>query len=139
MSIIGEGLATDSNQMSCQILVLDFDEKILITFEKLFEGTGFHTTATWSIHEAISCLEKKHFDVILIGDHPPEIDAEAFLRFLQTTRSDVPCIVMRAARSLPQNSHPDRLVTCMPGCATETIFEEVCQHVRRFGFVNQNS
>jgi CheY-like chemotaxis protein len=73
-------------------------------------------------------LEKKRFDLIVVGDHPPEIDACAILHRLETIRRHVPCIVMRAARVLPNIARLNELVASVSGCAGAEILKQAQQY-----------
>jgi DNA-binding NtrC family response regulator len=117
------------HKVPCRILVLDLDESVLIALEQVLEEAGFETTTTWSTDEAFLWLQRKHFDLIVIGDHPPEIDAHATLRRLQASHRLASCIVMRAARALPNDPKLIGLVTSVPGCIGAAILEQVRQHV----------
>lgn len=74
-------------------------------------------------------LEKKRFDLIVVGDHPPEIDACAILHRLETIRRHVPCIVMRAARVLPNIARLNELVASVSGCAGAEILKQAQQYL----------
>jgi DNA-binding response OmpR family regulator len=62
-----------------RVLILDTDPEALITLQHMLEEAGIDTTITWDEAEACQLLETSHFDLILIGDHPPELDAAAIL------------------------------------------------------------
>ncbi len=126
---MGDRNASAANQPSCRILIVDVDPITLITLEQVFEEAGFDTTTTWSIHEMFLWLEKKRFDLIVVGDHPPEIDACAILRRLETIRRHVPCIVMRAARVLPNIARLNELVASVSGCAGAEILKQAQQYL----------
>jgi DNA-binding response OmpR family regulator len=64
----------------CQVLIVDLDQDALLTLQHVLEDAGFDTTISWDEAEARHLLKQKVFDLILLGDHPPELDAEAFLR-----------------------------------------------------------
>jgi DNA-binding response OmpR family regulator len=68
------------NERPCRLLLLDFDQGILLTLQHLLEDAGFDTTITWDETEARQLLKNKFFDLVLLGDHPPEIRAETILR-----------------------------------------------------------
>ena len=116
---------------SCRVLVLDFDERTLIALQQVLEEAGFNATTTWDVGEAFVYLERQRFDAILVGDHPPEIDAYAIVRRLQNAPRHVPCIVMHAARQLTDAPKLNGLVATIPGCATAEILGQLQQHFRR--------
>ena len=127
---MGEQIASGAHQPSCRVLILDLEASILIALERVFEEAGFDTTTTWNIYEAVLYLEKRCFDLIVVGDHPPEIDAYAVLRRIETIRQHVPCIVMRAARLLPANPKLNMQFASIPGCASDQVLEQARQHLR---------
>jgi len=112
-----------------RILVFDFDESVLIALEQVLEEAGFETTTTWSIDEVFLWLQRKRFDLIVIGDHPPQIDAHDTLRRLQTSHRLTSCIVMRSARALPSDLELIGLVTSVPGCTGNAILKQVHQQL----------
>lgn len=62
-----------------RVLILDTDPDTLITLQHALEQLEIDTTITWDEEEACQLLETSRFDLILIGDHPPELDAAAIL------------------------------------------------------------
>jgi CheY-like chemotaxis protein len=66
-----------------RVLVLDFDHDLLITLERVLEDAGFRTTTTWDVKEGVALLQSGAFDFFVIGDRPPQLDAEALLALLR--------------------------------------------------------
>jgi len=60
-----------------RVLILDSDLHTLISLQHALEEVEIHATITWEEAEACQLLETSHFDLILIGDHPPEVNAAA--------------------------------------------------------------
>ena len=83
------------------ILVLDSDPQFLIALERVLEGEGFNTTTTWDVRQAIALLGSAHFDVLLVGEHPPELKSAELLKRLRSEHQAVPCLVMRPAARYP--------------------------------------
>jgi len=83
-----------------KVLIVDWDADYLITLERHMEEDGFDTTTTWDACEAMALLGSQQFDVLLVGEHPPEVKSEEILRGLRTRRS-VACIVLQAATRHP--------------------------------------
>lgn len=83
-----------------KVLILDCDADYLITLERHMEEGGFDTTTTWNACEAMTLLGSRQFDVLLVGEHPPEVKSEEILKGLRTRRS-VACIVLQAAMRHP--------------------------------------
>ena len=82
-----------------RVLLLDANDDFLIEVEKLLEYHGFDTTTTWASDQATALLRSRDFDLVLIGDHPPEIDAHAWLRRIREMKCPIPCLVFRPVRA----------------------------------------
>lgn len=65
-----------------QVLILDMDPDTLISLQQVLERANVDTTITWDESEARQLLAARSFDLIIIGDHPPEVDAAAILHDL---------------------------------------------------------
>ena len=63
------------------VLVVDTNQDFLITVERLLEEQGLDTTTIWSVREALALLDSRHFEAVLIGHHPPELDASEILLY----------------------------------------------------------
>ena len=83
------------------ILVLDSDSAFLIALEHVLEGEGFNTMTTWNAWEATALLGSARFDVLLVGEHPPEVQSGELLKQLQVEPRRIPCIVMQSAARYP--------------------------------------
>jgi DNA-binding response OmpR family regulator len=79
----------------CKALILDSDPDALITLQRTLENGGVDTTITWDNAEARSLIRTSAFDVMLIGDHPPEINVENTVRDLRLRGALSPCLVLR--------------------------------------------
>lgn len=82
-------------------LVVDTDEAMLISVERLLEDEGIDTTTTWDAQEALAMLRSKHYDVLLLAEHPPEISCARILRQLRESGVRTPAIVMQSAPRHP--------------------------------------
>jgi len=74
-----------------RVLILDIDPETLITLQQVLEHANVDTTITWDESEARQLLAAGSFDLVIIGDHPPELDAARILQDLglQGTRSSL--------------------------------------------------
>jgi CheY-like chemotaxis protein len=81
-----------------RILLLDNDERVLLDLQRRLEDEGFDTATTWDAVEALELARTRHFDLLLVGDHPPEISGAEILRDLQCGRLSLPCVIMQAGR-----------------------------------------
>ncbi len=81
------------------ILILDHDEDVLLRLEHLLETAGFDTTVTWRADDMEGLLAQREYDLVIIGHHPPEMDAGAVAKYAASRR--VPWIVLDGAREYP--------------------------------------
>ena len=79
----------------CKALILDSDPDALITLQRTLEDGGVDTTITWDDAEARYLIRGTPFDVILIGDHPPEIRAETTVRDFRLDGALGPCLILQ--------------------------------------------
>jgi CheY-like chemotaxis protein len=89
----------DSSRKS--ILILDHDEQVLMDLESVLESAGFETTTTWDRQEALRLLNSRDFDLLLLGDHPPEVKCAELLKALRSRPSSAPCIVLHSVARYP--------------------------------------
>jgi DNA-binding NtrC family response regulator len=80
--------------MRNRILIVDNDEKVLIELERSLEQAGYETETAWNLPEGIDALADGRFHLLLVGDHPPELNCERVLRVLAREGLDIPVIVM---------------------------------------------
>lgn len=76
-------------------LLLDTDPDTLITLQHALEQADIDATVTWDEVEACQLIETAPFDLILIGDHPPEINATAVLDVLSLRGMCPPVLIFR--------------------------------------------
>jgi CheY-like chemotaxis protein len=116
-------------RQSRHVLILDFNAETLIALEKVFEEAGFDATTTWNMQEAYLCLGQKRFDAVVVGDHPPIIDARAVLRRLEGLHRLIPCIVMRAPPGFSTEAKWTRLISALSGCSSSEVLAKVHRHL----------
>ena len=90
------------------ILIVDDDEDTLIAQEALLEDAGYHTTTAWGGEEGLKALESGSFDLILLDDYLPGVDASLLLQ--QARAANLPVLVL-STRLLP----PEAMLS---GCET---------------------
>ena len=78
--------------MDKRILLLDTDQDVLIGLERVLENEGMRTTVTWHQHEAMKLLSLDSIEVVVVGHHPPEINAAELLMAVQPGKK--PCVVL---------------------------------------------
>jgi len=76
-------------------LILDTDPDTLITLQQVLEEADIDATITWDEAEACQLIETAPFDLILIGDHPPELNAAAILDDLSLRGICPPVLILR--------------------------------------------
>jgi ATP-dependent Clp protease ATP-binding subunit ClpB len=76
-----------------KILIVDVDDAMLIKMEKSLEDEGFATTTTWQLDSALNMLRSDDSYLLVLGDHPPEINAERVLQYLRGSGIGCACIV----------------------------------------------
>lgn len=67
---------------SRRVLILDSDSDTLIALQRVLENAEIDTTITWNEAEARQLIETAAFDLLLIGDHPPELNPAAIIEHL---------------------------------------------------------
>lgn len=82
------------NDQHYRILILDVEEDALLTLQHTLENAGADTTITWDETEARQLVERKPFDLIIVGDHPPEIRAESILHDSSFQGARHPCLIL---------------------------------------------
>ena len=85
------------SQSRTNMLIVDNDEKIPMTFQQLLENDGFNIVSTWSGHEALSLLRSGRFDVLLVDDYLPDLHAHDFLERVGTLPIQPWVVVMQAS------------------------------------------
>jgi DNA-binding NtrC family response regulator len=78
-----------------RILIIDSDADTLIELQHVFEESGIDTEVTWDEREACTFLGTRRFDLVVIGDHPPEVDAAVILQDFSYRGTCPPVLVMR--------------------------------------------
>jgi CheY-like chemotaxis protein len=80
-----------------RVLILDTDPDTLMALQHVLEGAEVDCTVTWDEAEACQLLGKADFNLILIGDHPPELDPAAVLHQLRTRAAFAPALILTAS------------------------------------------
>jgi len=76
-------------------LLLDTDPDTLITLQRVLEEADIDATVTWDKVEACQLIKTIPFDLILVGDHPPELNAAAILDDLSLRGACPPVLILR--------------------------------------------
>ena len=92
-----------------RILILDTDPDTLIKLQHVFEEADIDTTVTWDEMEACRLMETAPFDLLLIEDHPPELNAAAIIDDLSLRGACPPVLVLRGFFGGKDGEHFHRL------------------------------
>jgi len=77
------------NHARKRILISDCDVEALIALERVLEDDGFDTTTVCTFDEMLRLLGQQNFDLLLVADHPPELNCERLLRNSQSRGTPV--------------------------------------------------
>ena len=78
-----------------RVLILDTDPDTLIALQHVLQDAELDTTTTWDEAEARQLLGTERFRLIVIGDHPPELDAAAIIEGLSFRGTCPTVLVLR--------------------------------------------
>jgi DNA-binding response OmpR family regulator len=90
-------------------LLRDTDPDTLITLQHALEEADIDATVTWDEMEACQLIEATPFDLILVGDHPPELNAAAILDDLSLRGTCPPVLILRGIFGEKDAEHFRRL------------------------------
>ena len=93
------------NPLRPKVLIVDYQEDTLIAFERLLEDEGFDTTTVWTGLEALKAFHDQKFDLVLMAEYLPDMNAEEFMRELRRADGDVPCVVMQPGGEQNTDTH----------------------------------
>jgi CheY-like chemotaxis protein len=113
-----------------KILVVDNDESVLIALERALEEDGYETTTAWDLTEGVKRLNSEQYDVLLVGDHPPDVNCERLLKTLRKNSVWMPCVVMHSEERHPF-SVPYLEYLGAHGVACKWNDKEVLEEVRK--------
>lgn len=93
------------NEREKRILILDFDNELLIQGQILLEDYGFDVTTTWSTREASDILSSQRFDLVLLGDYLPDAGTRGLWSLLRKIPSSTEvAVILSAHPTLPEIS-----------------------------------
>jgi DNA-binding response OmpR family regulator len=120
------------NTRRAKVLIIDCHEDVLITFERLLEDEGYDTTTAWTGQDARKAVQGRTFDLVLVNEYLPDMNAEDFISELRRRDRNVPCIVMQP--SATQVTNPGRFlaagaVAVVCKWSQTKVLEVVCEHV----------
>jgi len=94
--------------MRNRVLIVDNDEKVLIALERALEQEGYETETAWDLPDGLQALAEGGFHLLLVGDHPPELNCERMLKVLARERVGLPVVVMHTR---PRHPFAEAFVT----------------------------
>lgn len=109
-------------------LILDIDPDTLITLQQVLEEAAIDATITWDEAEAYQLIKTAPFDLILIGDHPPELNAAAVLDVLGLRGICPPVLILRGIFGEKDAEYFRRLgaIGLIPKRNPLAVLEQVC-------------
>lgn len=117
-------------QQRKKILIVDNDEAVLIALQRALEEQGHETTIAWDLPEGLELINAANFDVLLVGDHPPDLNCERLLKTLRKASVWTPCVVMHSAVRHPFSEQYLQFLGAH-GVACKWNEEEVVTEVRK--------
>ena len=77
-----------------KVFILDWDEETLVSLQRVLEDAGVDTTITWDEVEGCKSIKDKPFDLLLVGDDPPELTTETILHDFNPDLISCPCLLL---------------------------------------------
>ena len=112
-----------------KVLILDHDPDVLTHLQHVLEDGGLDTTITWDCVEARELTRNIPYDVILVGNHSPEVTAETFL----CTPRSAPqaCMLLGASDSKSEPLGRLGIAAMVPKQEPHRVLQAVQEHLRR--------
>ncbi len=114
----------------CKVLILDWDEDTLVSLQQVLEDAGVDTTITWDEVEARKLIKDKPFDLVLVGDHPPELTPETILRDSNPDLISCPCLLLHTDSCDSEHYRQLGFVGVAPKRTPFKVLGEVRKHWR---------
>lgn len=84
-----------------RILVIDDDERVLISLEFLLETEGYDTATAWSGQEGLELLRTQKFDMVLLDDYLWDIKNEEIVKEIRRMEIQ-PLVMLTKSRPVPE-------------------------------------
>ncbi|MEJ2008907.1 MAG: response regulator [Acidobacteriota bacterium] len=113
-----------------RILVIDDDERVLISLESLLETEGYETTTAWSGKEGLELLRSQMFDLVMLDDYLWDIEHEEILKEIRRMEIQ-PLVILTESAVQPEAR---RHYADLGACATIGKWapcEEIAAEVRK--------
>jgi CheY-like chemotaxis protein len=123
-----------------RVLIVDNNENVLGTLQRVLENTGFDTRTTWSGFEALDLLKAEDFQVLLVDDYLPDLHSSDFLSRVASlpiqpwvvvmqsstpTNRDVDHYATLGAMSVVRKHQPDEVCNAVSACCSEEPLAKV--------------
>ena len=112
-----------------KVLILDHDPDVLTHLQHVLEDGGLDTTITWDCVEARELTRNTPYDVILVGNHPPEVAAETFLHALRPAPHA--CMLLGVSESKSEHLRRLGIASVVPKQEPHRVLQAVQEHLRR--------
>lgn len=128
-----QGVAEEVRSMNtrrAKVLIVDCDEDVLITFERLLEDEGYDTTTAWTGQDAREAVQGRTFDLVLVNEYLPDMKLEDFISELRRRGHNVPGIVMQLSASrINYRLLAAGAIALVCKWSQAKAIEAVCEHV----------
>lgn len=118
----------------CRLLILDLDERNLLTLQQVLEDAGFDTTITWDKTEALRLIQRTPYDLIIVGDHPPELTAERLLRDFASQGGHRPYLILggKGSETAVQHLREQGAIGVVPKRDPARVLEQVRRYLTAY-------
>lgn len=128
------------NESKKRVLIVDNNEKVLFTLQRVLENSGFDIYATWSGCEALDLLKTQDFQVLVVDDYLPDLHSSDFLSrvarlpiqpwvvVMQSstpTKGDVQHYALLGAMTVVRKHQPDEVCNAVSSCCSEEPLAKV--------------
>jgi CheY-like chemotaxis protein len=128
------------NESKKRVLIVDNNEKVLFTLQRVLENSGFDTYATWSGCEALDLLKTQNFQVLVVDDYLPDLHSSDFLSrvarlpiqlwvvVMQSstpTKGDVQHYASLGAMTVVRKHQPGEVCNAVSSCCSEEPLAKV--------------
>lgn len=84
-----------------RILVIDDDDRVLLSLEGLLESEGYETMTAWSGQEGLALLRSNAFDLVLLDDYLRDIEHEEIFGEIRAV-ANRPLIILTESSLMPE-------------------------------------
>lgn len=117
------------SERPCKVLILDHDPYVLIRLQHVLEDARLDTTITWDDCEARELAQNANYDVVLVGNHSPEVAAQTFLHAPKPAPRAYMLLGASESKSEPLNRLG--IAGVVPKREPARVLQEVQEHLHR--------